>query len=1237
MADDEDYGSARITITLDEVGVVGEARDLGLRIRRALLRATRDIGDEIRDNIQRGLAAASVSIRVDPDLRRFDAQLLTQLRSFESLNLPVRPDLTGFVERIRAFLLGEEVSIRVVPDLDDFDARVRAHRAPTVTVNTNLDTDRFRRALSGLGGIAGVAARGLQGLLTFGAIGIAAAGAAQGIGVLLAALAPAVGILAAVPAAIGGAVVALGTLKLAFLGVGDALGAALSGDSKKFNEALKGLAPAAQKAVTTFRSFVPQLKAVQQSVQQSFFRQFSGDISGALKNLLPLGSGLSKVAAQFGKAASEGLKFAATSQASAPLKAIIDGTAQAAAGLQKAIVPIAAGLLDVGAAIAEAFGKKAGDAIGNLGARFGTYLGVLAASGRAVELVRAAVTVFKQLAAVASNVGGIIAGVFKAANDVGGGLLNNLADITGRFKEFVQSAQGAEAIRGIFATVATIAAQLGPILVALVHQVGAILPAIAPIFTALGPALVNLIDSLGPALASIAPGLATLGTALANGLAFIGPALAPLGAAIGAAVAGLAPLLPLVGLLANSVGQLLAPALSVVTEALAPVISALVGALMPILPPLTNAFRTLLTALIPLGALIGKVLAGAVTSLAPLLSALATTVSGLVLAFTPLITQLVTALAPLMAPLQEAFDALVQAVMPLLPPILSLAQALAPLLGTLIGILAPILQVAAAFAKWEITNAVVPWISGVVTVLGGLIGMLTTVVGWINSFVSAAVAGFKWMYDKLVGHSIIPDLVNGIISWFGRLPGRVIGAISGLVSSIVGVFQRAASGALASARTFVADAVATVRGLPGKAKAALGNVGSLLAGAGKDLIRGMIGGIRSMAGSLASAAKDAVGGAVSGAKDLLGINSPSKVFAAIGRDTGRGFIVGLTGTAAKIRETTARLAKSITEAFKGQNTRVDDRLVAMVQAGNKKLVSLAAQRDALAEKIAAAQKFAAETTKATLQAFSLSSLVQGDGVNASTITAGLVGAVRQVKAFTSQIASLAKRGLRKDLVEQLIGLGPDQGAAVASALSKASKAQLARINDLQGQLAKSAGKFGNTSADLLYDAGKKAGDGLLAGLKAQKKSIQDLMLDIAKGMQTAIRKALKIHSPSLVMRRIGDMTGAGLVVGLLRQVSAITAAARQAARAMVGGVSSQLGSMPALTPAFGNFADPRSPGVALTRAQRLRQTGASGTPRSGSQGSTSTRTITNNFEIHEAGDGHVTAHRVINRMALAVI
>ncbi|MFD5788565.1 hypothetical protein ACFWH1_18325 [Streptomyces sp. NPDC127037] len=1233
--EDEDYGSARITITLDAVGVVEEARDLGLRIKRALLRATRDVGAEIRDNIQRGLDRAAVNLRVDPDLSRFDARLLAQLRSFESLNLPVAPDLTGFVERIRAFLLGEEVSIRVVPDLDDFDARIRAHRAPTVTVNTNVDADRFRRALSGLSGIAGTAARGLQGLLAFGAIGIAAAGAAQGVGLLLAALAPAAGILAAVPAAVGGAVVALGTLKLAFLGVGDAMSAALSGDSKKFNEALKGLAPAAQKAVTTFRSFVPQLKAVQQSVQQSFFRQFSGDISGALKNLLPLGSGLSKVAAQFGKAASEGLKFAATSQASAPLKAIIDGTAQAAAGLQKAIVPIAAGLLDVGAAISEAFGKKAGDAIGNLGARFGTYLGVLAASGRAVELVRAAVTVFKQLAAVASNVGGIIAGVFKAANDVGGGLLNNLADITGRFKEFVQSAQGAEAIRGIFATVATVAAQLGPILVALVHQVGAILPAIAPIFTALGPALVSLIDSLGPALASIAPGIAAVGEALANGLAFIGPALAPLGTAIGAALTGLAPLLPLVGLLANSVGQLLAPALSVVTEALAPVISALVDAFMPILPVLTNALRTLVTALIPLGTLIGQVLAQAVTTVAPLLAALATTVSGLVLAFTPLITQLVTALTPVMAPLQEAFAALTQALLPLLPPILELGQALAPLLGTLIGILAPILQVAAAFAKWEITNAVVPWISGVVTVLGGLISILSTVVGWITSFVQASVAGFKWMYDTLVGHSIIPDLINGIVSWFGRLPGLLLGAISGLVGSIVGVFQRAASGALAAARTFVRDAVSEVRGLPGKAKAALGNVGSLLAGAGRDLIRGMIGGIRSMAGSLASAAKDAVGGAVSGAKDLLGINSPSRVFAEIGRDTGRGFIVGLTGTAAKIKETAARLAKSITAAFKGQNTKVDDRLVAMVQAGNKKLVSLAAQRDALAEKIAAAQKFAAETTKATLQAFSLSSLVQGDGVNASTITAGLVGAVKQVKAFTSQIASLAKRGLRKDLIEQLIGLGPDQGAAFASALSKASKGQLARINDLQGQLAKSAGKFGNTSADLLYDAGKRAGDGLLAGLKAQKQSIEELMLDIAKGMQTAIRKALKIHSPSLVMKRIGQMTGSGLQVGLLARVGAITAAARRAARAMVGGVSSQLGSMPALGPSIRGLAETGSP-VALTRMQRLRQPAANSVS-GGAPGQVSTRTITNNFTINEAGDGNVTAHRVVNRMALAVI
>ncbi|MFF0087793.1 hypothetical protein ACFYR1_50555 [Streptomyces canus] len=224
--DSEDYGSARITITLDDSGIVQDARDLGLRITRALDRATRNAGDQIRRNIQRSLAATSVSVRVTPDLSRFDAQLLAGLRGIDSLNIPVAPDLALFMTRLRAALADEEVSVRVDPDLDTFDARIRAHNAPDVTVNVDVDRDRFTRALSGLGNIAGRVGGALASALRFGSIGIAAVGAAQGVAAFVAALAPAAGIVAALPAAVAGAQAAMLTLKLAVLGVGDALGAA---------------------------------------------------------------------------------------------------------------------------------------------------------------------------------------------------------------------------------------------------------------------------------------------------------------------------------------------------------------------------------------------------------------------------------------------------------------------------------------------------------------------------------------------------------------------------------------------------------------------------------------------------------------------------------------------------------------------------------------------------------------------------------------------------------------------------------------------------------------------------------------------------------------------------------------------------------------------------------------------------------------------------------------------------
>ncbi|NED92062.1 hypothetical protein G3I76_69880, partial [Streptomyces sp. SID11233] len=189
------------------------------------------------------------------------------------------------------------------------------------------------RAMGAVTGVAGKLGKALSGLLIFGAVGISAASAASGIGAFLAALAPAAGIVAALPAAVVGLQAAFQTLRLATFGVGEALSAAFGDDSGKYAEALEKLAPAARSAVESVRALRPELSAVQQAVQQSFFKQFAGDISGAVKNLLPLRTQLSGLAGEFGRAASEGLRFAGSQQALAPLRAILEGTRSAASGL----------------------------------------------------------------------------------------------------------------------------------------------------------------------------------------------------------------------------------------------------------------------------------------------------------------------------------------------------------------------------------------------------------------------------------------------------------------------------------------------------------------------------------------------------------------------------------------------------------------------------------------------------------------------------------------------------------------------------------------------------------------------------------------------------------------------------------------------------------------------------------------------------------------------------------------
>ena len=66
----------------------------------------------------------------------------------------------------------------------------------------------------------------------------------------------------------------------------------------------------------------------------------------------------------------------------------------------------------------------------------------------------------------------------------------------------------------------------------------------------------------------------------------------------------------------------------------------------------------------------------------------------------------------------------------------------------------------------------------------------------VSGAISAIVGFFVGMYNTIVGHSIVPDMINGIVSWIAQLPGRAMGAIQGLLGSIGSFFSGLASQAL---------------------------------------------------------------------------------------------------------------------------------------------------------------------------------------------------------------------------------------------------------------------------------------------------------------------------------------------------------------------------------------------------------------------------------------------------------
>lgn len=260
------------------------------------------------------------------------------------------------------------------------------------------------------------------------------------------------------------------------------------------------------------------------------------------------------------------------------------------------------------------------------------------------------------------------------------------------------------------------------------------------------------------ALATIFKALSDIGKLLAGTFGAVLQAVLPLLAKLAPVVSELAQkFAPVLVRLAETLGDALMPimdALLPVVEDLGDIIVDLVQAVMPLLKPIGDLLGTVVAALAPVLPVIGDIVTmlvrSLVTGLKPVIAALIPAVRTF--------GQFIGQLAPLLTPLYEAFA-------PLIPVLGQMAAALIKLAMQVIEPLLPLIVRLAGFMSGLLAGAI-----------NTVVPVITTVVKWLTKFAEKAaevvkwvVDKFRWLYDVLVGHSIIPDLVRGIVKWFTSL------------------------------------------------------------------------------------------------------------------------------------------------------------------------------------------------------------------------------------------------------------------------------------------------------------------------------------------------------------------------------------------------------------------------------------------------------------------------------------
>ncbi|MFD9834506.1 hypothetical protein [[Kitasatospora] papulosa] len=1079
---------------------------LGQSMQRTLAAAVDDIPDiEINGDstdLDRDLA------RVRRDLQRLSEQRIGVDISIEDA-LRQMERLEPHLERLQRSHPSVNVTAAVggaLADLEELRLAAREVDDTDVDIDVDVDTDdvdrRFdgvRRSLSRITGMIG----GLGKL----AVPFVAASAAvgtlvplvAGLATVLAQIAPAAAVAVSGLLAVK---LATGTIKLAMVGVEDAVTAALDpSDPEAYAEALKKLSPNARSFVGEIRKAQPALDKIRKTVQDKVFAGLDTQLRSTAKAALPeLRAALNSTAYTLNGMA-KGVFAAARSLArDGTLGAALDGATTGLAEFRRAPGQIVTALGQIGAAAAPAFARLSA-AGGSALDRLSEKLTGAFESGGMERAIEQAIGLFAQLGRVMGNVGGILKNVFGGLTSDGQGLFSTLETITASLRKATASAGFQRALAALSQTMGVVASTVGPLL-------GQALAVLGPVIEALAPPAQELVRVLGGALSKI--------------LTALGPVLSSAASAVGSLVVALLPLVE-VG------GQLIAAVL----PALVPLFTSL-GQIFAELAPTIQALADNLAAqLVPLLASLGPVLEAILPQFVNLASEVLPQITNVLVQLTPSLTQLGLAFA-------------------------ELAVALAPIIGQLIMFAAVFLsQVLPAIQP--VIDIVLRFATGALMTLAKFITdyavpALQTIAALLNGDFTGAMRGAATMTTNLQRDSSTA---------FTNMKANAVRAVGAMVTEIPAAGKRMAAGFVAQIQTMILQTGARIAELPGRIRGALPSPSSILSNAGRLIMQGLINGITSMIPSL-SGVLNGITAKIPDWKGPK--RKDAALLTPAGKSIIKGLVAGIDASTASLRSKLTSITNLIERAISvnaGNKHKVSGlgSLLKRVGRDNKLLDGLARSRDIIATRLKDAQKKLDDAVKARAKAaadirdgiLSDANITTGNPLvnSVAAITIGLQQAAAKAKTFAANLAALKKAGLRSDLLGDIASAGVDGGAATAAALAKATPAELARINALQAQLAATATSTGAGVAGALYDSGVKAAQGLVDGLKSRQGAIEKQMAKIATAMVKAIKKALDMHSPSRKLRAVAQLAMAGMPQGFEAMRAKVVRSAASVAGAAV--------------------------------------------------------------------------------------